>query len=320
MVFCRGNEGQKTLRDGSRQNAAATCASRSPFAILWLSLAWIAPKGLLKGGKTMKNLLAALILIIALPVACKSAGNDASLAIKYSLPQFGHYVTEQGAIREKLPADKCKAATYRLRSVEELIQEWFSSCLDKSGVQPVTKDAVSAWMKANYVPVEKKLQHVKEAGQIEHVASVVSYLAGEYQVYGLDMKKVKTCIGYINKLSKDSWALRIFGGKLTIDTYRVKARNSFNTGMAKVDAEIRRLMQPLEEIHRKEFMKWARANQQQFARLKKNDDDLEGNLILQAKLDEAKAKLDEATEAAERAEWIAAAAAAAAAAAEQRAR
>lgn len=260
----------------------------------------------------MKNLLVASALIVALPVVCQSAGNDAALAINYSLPQFGHYVTAQGAIREKLPADKREAATYRLRSVEEIIQEWFSSCLDKTGVQPVTKDAVKAWMKANYVPVEEKLQHVKEAEQIEHVASVVAYLAGEYQVYGLDTKKFKTCMGYVNKLSKDSWALRIFGGKLTIDTYRAKARNSFNTGMAKVDSEIRRLMQPLEEIHKKEFAKWASLNQQQFARLKKNDDDLEGNLILQAKLDETK-------EAARRAERRAAAAEAAAEEAARRA-
>lgn len=260
----------------------------------------------------MKNLLLAAISFVAISIGCQAAGNDAALAIKYSLPQFGHYVTSQGAIREKLPANKREAATYRLRSVEELIQEWFSSCLDKSGVQPVTKDAVETWKAANYVPVEKKLQHVREAQEIEHIASVVAYLAGEYQVYGLNTKKLATCMGYVNRLSKDSWALRIFDGKLTIDTYRAKARNNYRTGMAKVDNEIRRLMQPLEEIHKKEYAKWASINQQQYARLKKNDDDLEHNLLLQA-------KLNETARAARRAEERAAAAEAAAWAAERRA-
>ena len=244
------------------------------------------------------------ISFIAVSVVFRAVGNDA-LAIKYSLPQFGHYVTPQGAVRSKLPVNKRDAAAYRLRSVEELIGEWFSSCLDKSGVQPVTDEAVEAWKAANYVPVEKKLQHVREAEEIDHVASVVAYLAVEYQVYGLNVKKFKTCMGYVNRLSKDSWALRIFDGKLTIDMYREKARKNYETGLMKVDNEIRRLMQPLEEIHKKEFAKWAGANPQQYAKLKRNDDTLDHNLVMQA-------KIEESTKAARRAEERAAAAEAAA--------
>lgn len=240
------------------------------------------------------------------------AANGDALAIKYSLPQFGHYVSPEGAIREKLPANKLEASSYRLRAIEELIQEWFSSCLDKSGVEVVTKDAVNAWLKANYVPVEPKLQSVSEAQEIERVASVVAYLACEYQVYGLDAKKFKTCIGYVNKLSKDSWALRIFGGKLTVDTYRAKARKNYSTGMDKTYAEMRRLIQPLESIHRKEHEKWIALHQAQYAQLKKADDDLEHNLLMQA-------KIAEATRAAKAAEARAEAAEAAARAAEMRA-
>lgn len=249
----------------------------------------------------MKNLLLAAVPFVAVSLVCQAVGNDDALAIKYSLPQFGHYVTPQGAVRDKLPADIREASTYRLRSVEELIQEWFSSCLDNSGVQPVTKDAVEAWKAANYVPVEKKHRHIREAGQIDHIASVVAYLAVEYQAYGLNVKNFKTCMGYVNRLAKDSWTLGILGGKLTISTYRAKARNTYKTGMMKIDDEIRVLMLPLEEIHKKEFAKWASANPQQYAELKKNDDTLEHNIMMQA-------KIDENTEAARRAEARAAAA------------
>lgn len=229
-----------------------------------------------------------LALCVSSCVVCGSvAANGEALAIKYSLPQFGHYVSPYGVIRENLPDDKWEASSYRLRAVEELIQEWFSSCLDKSGVDVVTKDAVDAWLTANYIPVEPKLQSVSEAQEIERVASVVAYLACEYQVYGLDAKKFKTCIGHVNKLSKDSWSLRIFGGKLTIDTYRAKARKNYNTGMDKVYAEMRRLIQPLESIHRKEHERWIASHQVQYAQLKKADDDLEHNLLMKAEIAEA---------------------------------
>lgn len=244
-----------------------------------------------------KKLLSVKISLIAISVVCQAVGNDVS-AVKYSLPQFGHY-THHGVIQDDLPrgVDERDAVLY-LRPVEKLIEEWFSSCLDKAEVQPVTSEAVEEWKSANYVPVEKKLQHVEEARQIDHVASVVAYLAVEYKVYGLDVKKFKTCMGYINRLSKDSRALRIFDGKLTIDMYREKARKNYKTVMMKIDSEIRRLMLPLEVIHKKEFAKWAYANPQQYAELKKNDDTLEHNLLMQA-------KIDECTEAARRAEMAA---------------
>ena len=257
----------------------------------------------------MKLICTVVIFVLSFVCLVGHISAKDALAIKYSLPQFGHYVTIHGAIREKLPTDRRIAQTYRLRSISELINEWHSPCLDKSGVKPVTKADIQDWLNANYVQVDEKLQHISESQAIANVASIVAYLACEYKNYGLDEKKFKTCIKLLNKLSQDKWTLRIFGGKLTIDTYRAKARKNYETGMTKIEREMRNLMIPLEEIHRKEFSKWAQ-NNQQYAKLKRNDDELENGILMQA-------KLDESTEAARRAETRAAAAEAAARAAKE---
>lgn len=258
----------------------------------------------------MKLICTVVIFVLSFVCFAGHIGAKDALAIKYSLPQFGHYVTIHGAIREKLPTDRRIAQTYRLRSISELINEWHSPCLDKSGVMPVTKTDIQDWLNANYVQVDDKLQHISESQAIANLVSIVAYLACEYKNYGLDEKKFKTCIKLLNKLSQDKWTLRIFGGKLTIGTYRAKARKNYETGTTKIEREMRHLMIPLEEIHRKEFAKWAQNNNQQYAKLKRNDDELEKGILMQA-------KLDELTEATRRAEDAAAAAASRASAAEE---
>jgi len=249
--------------------------------------------------KTTKNLVYLVMIIVV--QTCIS--DDRVASIKYSLPQFGHYVDYYGAIRND------KTAT--IRSVEELVQEWSTKYLDKT--EFVTREMVNAWKNANYVPVGDKYKHVKEAKEMENVASVMAYLAAEYQIYGLDVTKFKPCVGRINKMSKDNRMLRIFDGGVTIDTYRKQAQKSYQVEMGKIDAELRNLMKPLEDIHKKEFQRWISKNPQEYARLKKMDDDLEHNLKLQA-------KVDEATFAARAAEQRAAAAEAAANAAANAAR
>ena len=245
----------------------------------------------------MKTKMGVMAMTITFTVAVCAE----TAAIKYSLPQFGNYVNAYGAIREKLPADKNTAKQYRLRSVEELMNEWFSSCLDKSNVPSLTKEDVAKWKAVNLSEVDERFRHLDAAKTIDHLGDVLSYIAAEYAIYGLNAQKLKTCVGYVNKLAKDKWTLGILGGKLTIDTYRAKANSNFANGVQRSYGELRRLIGPLETIHRKEFVSWAQKNPQQYATLKRNDDSLENNILLQA-------KVDEATEAGRRAEMRAAAA------------
>ena len=67
-----------------------------------------------------KKLLSVKISLIAISVVCQAFGNDVS-AVKYSLPQFGHY-THHGVIQDDLPrgVDKRDAVLY-LRQVENVM-------------------------------------------------------------------------------------------------------------------------------------------------------------------------------------------------------
>ena len=100
---------------------------------------------------------------------------------------------------------------------------------------------------------------------------------------------------------------------MTITTYREKAEDTYRNGVGVVNREIWNLLKPLHELHCREFEKWKIKNPDLFVRLKKMDDDLVNNIVMQK-------KIDVAAEEARQAQARAAAAEAAARAAEQAAR
>ena len=172
---------------------------------------------------------------------------------------------------------------------------------------------MTAWKAKNLTSPDARFESVKECKVIVELEDLVCFLAKEYMAYGIDLKNFKMCAERLSKLAKDKWMLGIFGGKATITTYRKKAEDTYRNGVGVVNREIWNLLKPLHELHRGEFEKWKIKNPDLFVRLKKMDDDLVNNIVMQK-------KIDVAAEEARQAQARAAAAEAAARAAEQAAR
>ena len=225
--------------------------------------------------------------------------------MRYNLPHFGWYIDPYGAVRKELPKDKRVASTYRVRTVEDVINAWQLPYYFKENIPMITKEMVDAWRTENVAEIDVRFKQVKEAKEIDSLVDKVAYIACEYSVYGLNMQNLKPCVSCLNKLVKDKWMLGIFGGKQTVTTYRKKAQKNYQTGVAKVYSELKLLMDTLEKIHKKEHSAWINRNPQQYSQLSKLDREMEGRTIMQA-------KIQESTNAARAAEARAAAAEAAA--------
>lgn len=250
-----------------------------------------------------------LMIVVGIATMIQS-GFAANGGVRYNLPQFGLYIDGYGQVLERAPDGN--DALWR-RPVTDLISEWKSQYLIKEPKEEVAEEWRSSWRLKNFIAIDAKYAQLQESREIKNVEDLISFLAKEYKSYGLDVTQWKGCVDRLNKLSKDKWMLGIFGGKTTITTYRKKAENTYQDGMAYVEREMRALILPLHKIHQQEFLKWKAQNPDEFVRLKKMDDDLINNIVLQK-------KVDAATEEARLAKEQAAAAEAAAWAAEQAAR
>ena len=250
-----------------------------------------------------------LMIVVGIATMIQNAF-AANGGVHYNLPQFGLYMDGYGQVLERAPDGNDEM--WR-RPVVDLISEWGSQYLIKEPKEEVTDEWRSTWRAKNFIAIDARYAQLKEAREIKNVEDLILFLVKEYKSYGLDVTQWKGCVDRLNKLSKDKWMLGIFGGKTTITTYRKKAENTYQEGMAYVEREMRALILPLHKIHQQEFLKWKTLNPDEFVRLKKMDDDLINNIVLQK-------KVDAAAEEARLAQARAAAAEAAAAAAEQAAR
>ena len=250
------------------------------------------------------------LIILAVAAGCLLNEGAEAAGVHYNLPQFGLYADGYGQIFEQPPA---KDATPYLRQVEDLIREWSSPYLVKESRKDISEETMTAWKAKNLTSPDARFESVKECKVIVELEDLVCFLANEYMAYGIDLKNFKMCAERLSKLAKDKWMLGIFGGKATITTYRKKAEDTYRNGVGVVNREIWNLLKPLHELHRGEFAKWTLKNPDLFVRLKKMDDDLVNNIVMQK-------KIDVAAEEARQAQARAAAAEAAARAAEQAAR
>ena len=250
-----------------------------------------------------------LMFVVGIATMIQSAF-AANGGVRYNLPQFGLYIDGYGQVLEKAPDGN---EEMWLRPVADLTSEWNSQYLVREPKEEVTEEMQSTWRAKNFVAIDPRFSQLKEARKIKSIEDLIAFLAKEYMSYGLDVAKWKGCVDRLNKLAKDKWMLGIFGGKTTVTTYRKKAENTYRDGLAYVEKEMRALIMPLHKIHQQECLKWKAQNPDEFVRLKKLDDDLINNVVLQK-------KIDAATEEARLAKKQAAAAEAAARAAEQAAR
>lgn len=250
-----------------------------------------------------------LMFVIGFATMIQSAF-AANGGVRYNLPQFGLYMDGYGQVLERAPDGNDEMWW---RPVTDLISEWKSQYLVREPKEEETDEMQSTWRAKNFVAIDARFSQLKESHEIKSIEDFIAFLAKEYMSYGLDVSKWKGCVDRLNKLAKDKWMLGIFGGKTTVTTYRKKAENTYRDGLAYVEKEMRVLIMPLHKIHQQEFLKWKAQNPDEFVRLKKLDNDLITNVVLQK-------KIDAATEEARLAKEQAAAAEAAAWAAEQAAR